>query len=248
MFSKHSIIEKLIDTKSAVLVFNNRGHDKVVHVPHASGSFTKAIRGGAAHERFVDSADDIQGAINFARRQGSTEIYLIGHSTGCQKSVYWASKRGRGVKGIVLLAPISDYSAIRKEYSKAKIARALKTARALVRKGKPHELLPSSVWGWPWIADAQRFISLYTGEGAEEIFLYWSPTKRPSTLRSVRIPILAILADQDEFEARSAKKLQEWFGAHLTKGEVVIAPKVKHSFKGAERMLAKTIHQWVKKL
>lgn len=246
MFSKLSIVDRLIGKHTAVLVFNNRGHDKVAYVPHVSGTFNRALRGGAAHERFTDCVDDIQGAINFVRRQGVKNIFLAGHSTGCQKSAYWASKKGRGVKGIILLAPMSDYSAIRLEYNSKKIEHALSVARACVRKSKGNKLLPAHVWDWPWIADAQRFLSLYSGKGTEEVFTYWKPMENPRTLKSIRTPVLVLLAEKDEYADRSARKIGEWFEGNLKYGATIVVPRVKHNFRGAEKELAETIREWMK--
>lgn len=246
MFSKIGIAEKLVDSKTAVLMFNNRGHDKVVHVPHASGNFKKAIRAGAAHESFADSIDDIQGALNFARRQGAQSIYLAGHSTGCQKSVYWANKKGRGVKGIILLAPISDYDAIRLQYGSKKIERVLAVSQAYIKTGKGKALLPSKDWDWPWLADAQRFVSLYSGKSTEEIFTYWDAKKNPRILSSIRTPILVFLAGQDEFSKVPAKEISVWFNTHIQRGKTIIVPKVGHSFSGGEGRITRAIREWVK--
>lgn len=245
MFSKLKIADHLIDGKTAVLVFNNRGHDKVAHLPYKSRSFKKAIRAGAAHERFTDCADDIQGAVNFVRRQGAKNVFLAGHSTGCQKSVYWARKKGRGVKGIILLGPMSDYSALRIEYDKKKIIRALSYAHKEVRRGKGTEMLPSEVWGWPWIADAQRFISLYAGKGPEEIFTYWDAKKNPRVLKSIRIPILVLLAGREEFSDIPARQLAAWFENNSQRGKAVVIPRVKHSFRGGEKAVAREIRRFI---
>ena len=242
VFSKHGIVEELADEKTAVLMFNNRGHDKVASVRKVGGRYMKA---GAVHERFTDCTDDIQGAINFARRRGVKQIFLAGHSTGCQKSVYWARKKGRGVKGIILLGPMSDYDGTRISYSRKKLARALALARSYVRKGKGNELLPSSVWGWPWLADAQRFISLYQGKGAEEIFTYWNTVQKPHTLASVRIPILVLLAEKEEFTRMPAKKIAVWFERYMRKGRVAIIPHVRHSFRGGEKRVAQEMRKFL---
>lgn len=247
MFSKLKIADELVDAKTAVLAFNNRGHDKVARLPHAR-RIKKALRGGAAHERFVDCVDDIEGAIRFAKRTGARSVFLAGHSTGCQKSAYWASKKGRGVKGIILLAPMSDYAAEIKISGKKRIARALIHARQLVRSGRSHELMPERVSSWSLLADAQRYISLYSGEGAEEIFTYWDPRKNPKTFHSIRIPTLVLLAEKDEYGDRSAKEISAWFAKHSRsrKFESLIVPKVGHSFKGGEKIVARAVHNFIK--
>lgn len=242
MFSKYKIGKMLAQNGTAVLMFNNRGHDKVASIQVGK----KYVRAGAAHEIFTDSADDIQGAINFARRQGKPQVFLAGHSTGCQKSMYWASKRGKGVKGVIILAPMSDFAAERMAQGTRALKRAETLAKHLVRKGKKHQMLPEDVWRWPWVADAQRFLSLYTGNSEEEIFTYWDPSRSPRALRSVKIPTLVLLAEKEEFSDIAAKKIAAWFEKHLRKGKVVIVPRAKHSFKGGEGEVVRAIQQFMR--
>ena len=250
IFSKLKIADELVDGSTAVLVFNNRGHDTITKVGTTG---KKRIRGGASHEKFTDCADDIQGAINFARRRGIKNIFLVGHSTGCQKSIYWAVKGGKGgngrkgkkgVKGIILLAPVSDWAAEMKLKGNRILARAASAARALIRRGEPHQLLPTEIWDTP--IDAQRFISLYTPNSAEEIFSYAQPRKYPRTLKLVRIPVLVLWAAKDEFADRPAKEIAAWFRQHLQNGEIEIIPRASHGFKGAERNVAREIQRFIK--
>lgn len=248
LFSKLDIVQKLVDKNTAVITFNNRGHDKVSRIAHTGEKIIgKTVLGGAAHEIFEECVDDIQGAINFVKRAGAKDIWLVGHSTGCQKSIYWASKKGRGVKGIVLLAPISDYSAETYLKGKRKIARAAKAARALVARKKPHSLLPEVLWPEP--IDARRFLSLYTPDSREEMFTYAQPKKVPRLLKAVRLPSLAIFAGKDEFADRPAKEITGWFekntGANL---ETLIIPQSTHSFRGKETQVASAIKDWIQSL
>ncbi len=243
MFSKIRLAEHLIDSQTAVLVFNNRGHATISRVSQLR---EKSMRGGAAHEVFTECIDDIEGAIRFARRQGAKKILLAGHSTGCQKSIYWASKKkGRGVKGIILLAPISDYAAEMHLRGKRKLAAAVSAAHALLGRRKKHSLLPENVWHET--LDAQRFLSLYRGTGPEEIFTYWNPSVTPRTLRSVSIPILVLLAGNDEYADQSPEKMAAWFQMHLRntkKSRVSIINLVEHSFRGGEGCIAMEIKVW----
>src|SRR3989344_6377603 len=242
MFSKLGIVDQLVDKETAVVMFNNRGHDKIASVRRTNGTYVKA---GAVHEVFTDCVDDIQGAINFAKKQGAKSIYLAGHSTGCQKAVYWASKKGRGVKGVVILGPMSDYYAELVAQGKKAIKKGADHARAYAKKGRGGVMLPEDVWRWPWIADAQRFLSLYSGNSAEEIFTYWDVSKNPRTLKSVRVPVLVMLAEKEEFSDIPAKEIAAWFEEHLYTGEVVIVPKVGHSFKGGEKKVAAHIRSFI---
>ena len=73
VFSKHAIIEKLATGDTAVLTFNNRGHDAVVRTRDTTGK--KNIIAGAAFEKFEECLDDIQGAINYVSSLGIQKIY-----------------------------------------------------------------------------------------------------------------------------------------------------------------------------
>ncbi len=245
MFSKLRIIDQCINAETAVVTFNNNGHDTISHRVRIDGK--KGAWAGAAHEKFTDCIDDIQGAINFLRSQKVKSIYLAGHSTGCQKSIYWASKSKdtRNVKGIMLLAPVSDYAAAVKKYGKKKLAGVESVARSLIRRGKPHALLPKDTWPEE-LNDAQRFLSLYTPDSIEEIFSYAQSEKNPVTLKKVKIPILALWAESDEFSDRPAIEAAQWFEKNIkSKHKVVIVPGVTHGFRGGEKIVAKEIRQWI---
>lgn len=242
LFGKHDILEGIVDKKTAVLIFNNRGHDKIS--TYSIGN--KRMRGGAVHEVFTDCVDDIQGAINFSKKSGAHSVYLAGHSTGSQKSAYWAAKKGRGVGGIILLAPMSDYAGALKNFGQKNIRHAIRIATTLAHSKHLHEILSEKSWPWPLLADAQRFLSLYSGESEEEIFTYWDTKRIPKTLCSIKLPLLVILAEKDEYADRPAKKIQDWFAAHIKVGdEIAIVKGAPHGFKGAEKRIASGIKKWI---
>ncbi len=242
LFSKRAIAELLVDKTTAVLLFNNRGHDVVARVGHVTRK--KGLMAGAAHEVFTDCVDDIEGAVNFARKMGVKRVYIAGHSTGCQKSIYWAAKKRRGVKGIILLAPVSDWAAETYLKGKKKLVRVEKVARSYVAQGQRHRLLPPEVW--PDILDAQRFLSLCTPTSVEEIFTYAQPGKNPRILGSIKIPVLVLWAQKDEFADRPAKEIAHWFDTNIRAlHSVIVIPKVGHSFKGGEKAVVTHIRRFI---
>lgn len=244
-FSMRSVADALVDKQTAVLKFNNRGFEKIAEIKRKLGRESKWVRAGATHEIFTECADDIQGAVNFARRAGVNHIYLMGHSTGCQKAYYWASRKGvRGVKGIILLGPLSDY-AIAHEHDKAgKLARSVAYAKKLVREKKQHALLPDRLGMW-FPVDAQRFLSLHTPDSLEEVFPYGQSGKRPRAVHAVRLPTLVLLAGEDEHTKTPARKLAAWFEMYLQHGRVIVIPRVGHSFRGGEAVVAREIRRFI---
>lgn len=246
-FGAAAIREALLATRgTAVITFNNRGFETVTSVKQKNGKETIYHSAGSAHEVFADCVDDIQGAVNLVKKTGVKNIFLAGHSTGCQKSIYWASRTGgKGVKGIILFAPISDYSSETKSDNNGRMREATALAEKLVKDGKPHELLPRSAS--PIMAlDAQRFLSLYTKESIEEIFPY-AHDKKPTTYASVKLPILTVIAAEDEYADVPPTHMAEWFGANTSSKRFVsaIIPRVKHSFRGGEAGITTVVQKWI---
>lgn len=245
-----ALAEALVDKKTAVITFSNRGHNKIAKIYRLD----KTKRGhhsvlvGQAHEVFTECTDDIQGVIDFVRSAGVRDIYLAGHSTGCQKSVYYASRKSnqKNIKGIILLAPLSDYAAAVKFDTDGKLAKATKVARTLVQKGEKHELLPASVASNP--IDAQRFLSLYTPDSAEEIFTYAQPKKNPRAFKSVETPVCILLAGDDEYGDRPAKDIAAWFEQHTHSKHFAakIIPDATHSFAGKEGLMVSVVRSWIR--
>ncbi len=244
-----SLAEALIDKDTAVVTFSNRGHNKVAKLYREDNTKKgyHSVTAGQAHEVFTDCVDDIQGVINFVRGAGVRDIYLAGHSTGCQKAVYYASRKGnqKNIKGLILLAPLSDYAGAVKSDTGDRLARATKVARDLVKRGKRHDLLPASVSQGP--IDAQRFLSLYTPDSAEEIFTYAQPKKNPRVFKSVELPMLVFFAGDDEYGDRPAEDIAEWFKSHTNskRYSAHIIPDSLHGFRGKEKRVAKLVRSWI---
>ncbi len=246
VFSMNGVVNALVDTQTSVVAFNNRGFGQINVVKRKSKRGTGSIVAGAGHEVFTDSVDDIQGAVNFVRRLRIREIYIAGHSTGCQKAVFWASRKGKGVRGIILLAPVSDWAAEVMLQGEKRINQTVAVARTFVRSGRRHDLLPKGkVTKRHEAFDAQRILSLYTPDSIEEIFPYAQSHKNPRVLHSVRIPVLVLWAQKDEFGDRPVKDIEKWFEKHLQKGKVAIIPRVKHSFRGGEKVVAREIKRFI---
>lgn len=241
-FSMSRLREALVDTNTAVMTFNNRGFEQIASVKRKKGATVEWINVGAGREVFTESADDVQGAVNFAKRTGVTDVYLAGHSSGAQKAVYWASrtKTTGPVRGIVLLGPLSDYAG-----TERKFRTAVAYAKKLMRSGKPHELMPDRFGHW-FPIEAQRFLSLYTPDSAEELFPYSQVGRVPRVLRSIRTPILALFAGSDEHQDRPAEDIAAWFIEHIYTGETVVIPGVEHSFRGGEESVARSMRKFMK--
>jgi len=86
-----------------VLRCNNRGHDGW-HVAFRGG---KMIQMGSAFERLHESEIDINAWTGWLTRAGYGPIWLVAHSLGSFKSLYWAARNqdNPSVAGIVSISP-----------------------------------------------------------------------------------------------------------------------------------------------
>ncbi len=249
-FANHDFLVPLADKNTAIIFFSNRGHDKVTGIKkikrNSKKGYTRKLA-GETHEVFTDCTDDIQGAVNFLLKKSVKEIYLVGHSTGCQKIAYYLSHRNkqRKIRGAALLCPISDYSYSKKFTDPRKLARAQAVAKQLVKQKRLHEFMPKNIW--PNLLDAQRFLSLNTPDSKEEIFTYAQPKKTPRTLRKIKIPLLVVFAGNDEFRDRDTKEIARWFTKNVQSKQTIISiiPNALHGFRGKETSVVNKIRDFI---
>ncbi|PIV70989.1 hypothetical protein COW57_02095 [Candidatus Roizmanbacteria bacterium CG17_big_fil_post_rev_8_21_14_2_50_39_7] len=234
-FSGHDLVLPLVDASTTVITFNNRGNGKIVRMKKVDKRKKRGYSSrilGETHEVFTECVEDVQGAVDYVEAQGESEIYLVGHSTGSHKSVYYVSRKNnqKRIKGVVLLSPLSDYADALHQDKNKTLPRVVTYAKDLVQQGKAHELLPLTIW--PMMHDAQRFLSLYTPNSEEEIFCYCQANKIPTTFRKIIIPQLVVLGEKDEFRNRPIKKIEHWFEKNIRSkvNRIVIIPNATHSF------------------
>jgi dienelactone hydrolase len=246
MFSRYDLNEKLAKKSRMLLSFNNRGQGiinkfKKRDIKLKKGYKTELL--GSALEKFTDCKYDIQGAVDYLKGIGVKEIYLVGHSIGCQKSIYYLAKTNdEMVKGAVLLAPISSYSSIINTIDSNIYQKALKKALKMKNTKQANKLLPENVWDRP--ISAQRFLSLYTPNSIEEIFSYGS--KKPATLlKKVNKKLLILLGEDDEHNDRDVNELKKWFKENTKKTDYVfVIDKANHGFQGQEKKVVNIVHKY----
>jgi pimeloyl-ACP methyl ester carboxylesterase len=217
--------------------FNNRGHDVVAR--------RGKILAGAAFERFGQSVEDIRTMVAFARGRGYARVILAGHSTGANKVLHYAARaRDRRVAGIILLGPISDVAAELKRIGERELQRRVATAERIARRD-PQALVPRA-WGF-W--SARRYLSLYRAGGDEDVFPYYRPGARWTALRSVRVPVAAIVGSRDEYLDRPAHEVIEALHRNASRARSftgLVVPAARHGFQNRERELADLIVRWIR--
>ncbi|MCA9397646.1 alpha/beta fold hydrolase [candidate division WWE3 bacterium] len=233
----------LLNTRGAGLVRSFDREDK----RKASGTRYETI--GTAYEVFTESEYDIQAAVDFLKKQKEKNIYLLGHSTGCQKSIHYLSQWGKQkyVKAAILLGPLSDHAVIKRDLGND-YDLTLAYVKKMVKDGSRNELVPKHLFD-EFMISSQRLLSLIDPKSKEEVFTYASGRK-PKALQSIKTPLLVVLAGEDEYNERPVLALVEWFEEQIAakKSRVEWVDGADHSFTSKREGLSDLINKWVEQL
>ena len=209
----------------AVLSVNNSGAD-----------------GGTFDERFSDCLYDLDAIKAWAARRGFGRVVWVGHSTGCQKSVFWQARRGAAeTAGIVLLAPADDNAILKREWG-AQLARKVAWAKRQVAEGNGGVAVERGYERF----SARRFLSVAEESRAEAgVFRY---AGRLTMFRKVRCPVLAVFGAEEEFAVLPPKEMLEKLADVTRSVEYtgVLVPGTGHSFREAEAEVAEEVCAWVR--
>lgn len=208
------------------LSFHNRGYGGLVR-----------------DERFGHCLADLDAVIAFAQREGYRGCVLTGHSTGCQKAIYYqARRRSPFVRGIALAAPADDAALARRELGR-RYAHCVRHARSLVKQGRGDTPMPEGCQGFT----ARRWLSAsHTAHLEARILDYEGPMNH---FASLTLPVVAFFGTDEEFAVLSVDDM----GARLRAraGTDVFhfytVPGGNHGFRGCEVRAVRRMYRWLER-
>jgi len=222
---KKAFLETAPPLGLGILSFNNRGADQ-----------------GTEDEKFQTCLADLDAAAEFARRQGYKKIIWVGHSTGCQKVVFWQAKRNHpAVAGIVLLAPADDHAMMQKDFGN-RFEKKIAWARKKIADGKGDALITVAYEKFT----AARFLSVADPRHAEaSVFRY---AGNLTQFKRVRCPVLAVFGEEEEFAAIPPEEMLDILRkkTHSRDYAAWLIPDTGHSFKECEMELALAVCDWAR--
>lgn len=229
--------------------FNNRGHDMVAGLRKVDTDAPEGYRHvtmGAGMETFEDCVFDIDAAVTFLARQGFTQIYLAGHSTGANKVCYYgATKQDPRVSGVVLAGPISDR--LSQQRDKLTYQKNILVAKALIAAGKG-DVLQLHRHFFP--ITPKRALSLLAPNSAEDVFNYGDTTGALGEFSKITTPVLIILSGNDELVDRPVRMIKQAFDRHSKSKQYMskIIPDTTHGFTGKEKEFVSLVVKWAASL
>ncbi len=225
--------------------FHNRGHDLIAGVRKLDGTPPKGYSyflAGAGQEVFEESVLDLDAAISFLADQGFLRVILVGHSTGANKVCYYvATQKDPRVVGAVLAGPMSDR--LDTSLDPKKLKRDMAKMKQMVVQGKG-DALQLGYHYFPMTP--KRFLSLFGTRSTEDTFDYGDTDPRMAHFSRMRLPLLVVLAENDEYADRPMQKIRDVFDAKATskRYKSVMIPRALHKFNGKEKEFVSTVVGW----
>jgi pimeloyl-ACP methyl ester carboxylesterase len=251
----------LTDKGIALLAFNNRGAHNSKNLKIGNETLPeedRSYRGGTHYELIVDCIKDIDGAVDFLRAQGTTEFYLLGHSTGANKiCVYHARKHQKSpFKKYVLAGPGDDTGLFFHDLGAKKFWTALRYAARTV-ENEPLPIMPKYTGMHPF--SAQAAWDILNPDGDYNTFPYYEQLqerlgKKPlfEEYKQLDRPTLVIIGADDEYmhtagDAAGALDLlmQQTSNAQLKQTDFISITGADHSFHGYETEFAEQVSDWL---
>lgn len=181
-----------------------------------------------------DVLKDLDAWINIAIRLGYKEIWLQGHSYGCNKIIYYILQRDiPEIKGLILLSPSLTYEYSLCDEWKDDHKETEQEALSLVKQGKSDNLLQHRLWGTE-ILTARTYLSLFGKDSPANIFKYVS-NRNWDFVNSIKLPVIAFTGTKDEGPCINQHEAMHMLKRELKKSprvKTIVFPNAEHDFCG----------------
>lgn len=244
------IAENINELNIDLLAFNNRGHDLVNYIKKDSKENTELS--GTSYEEISECYEDIVGTINYAISQGYTEIYIMGHSLGCTKTIYTYNKLIEEnkteilskIKGVILLSLV-DIPLALQVYLKEDFPVMVTYAKNMKREGLENQLMPEESFIHP--ISVKTFLR-YAIDNKDIDFARFSDTNYSyKEINNIKVPLFMRWGNNKELIIQKADELCENLKSKIKNSNLDIGyiDGANHSYQGKEEILANEIKNFL---
>ena len=246
------IAQELKNQHIDLLTFNNRGHDIINYIKKENS--IKPELCGTAFEEITECYEDILGAINYCLTQNYNEIYLMGHSLGSTKAIYFYNRLINEkktilskIKAIILLSLVDIPLAI-KVYLKDNFQNMITYAKKMKKENMENVLMPEDSFIHP--ISVKTFLR-YSIDNDDINFSRFSDKEYNfKEINNIQVPLFMRWGNDKELIIDEAEKLcsnmkEKINNLNLDIGYIDGAD---HSYNGKEEILAKEISKFLKNI
>jgi len=203
---------------------------------------------GWGHSSLQRDVDELSLCVAYFRNilPSGSNIILMGHSTGCQDSLFYLTGPGcesrQPIEGAILQAPVSDREAIEMFLPDTSRQAGLETAQEMQKAGKELEIMPSNLTSafFPIPVTAYRWLSLLSPnhDGDDDLFSSdLEPEKLQQTFGSIptRTKLCVLVGENDQYVPRFIDRealVRKWMNV-ANRDRVVIDPQTSGVLLGA---------------
>lgn len=246
-----AIAKKIGENNIDLLVFNNRGHGIVNNIKRKNK--VNAELAGSAYEEITECYEDISGAINYVLSKGYMDIYLMGHSLGTIKIIYFYNKMLKenkelksNIKAVILLSLV-DLPLLIKFYLRDKYQDTINFAKKMKNENKEMLLLQNESFMYP--LSVKNFLR-YSIENDDIDFARFSDEKYEfREINKIKVPLFMRWGNNKELILQQAEDLCEFLKTKINNPNLDIGyiDGANHSYKNREKELAEEIASFLEK-
>ena len=241
MYNKNGISFFTIDTRGRGIISSFWRGNEI----DSWGEGTKL--GGSCFEIFSESADDIQGAIDYLKAQGKSKFILQGHSLGGSKVVnYLVTKNNPEIIGAVILAPTDMVGWANTD---PRHQDNLKKSEEFISRNEGEELVNAQCWLDKTPLSAQTYPTLCKAGTAVDIY---GEQAGGALLGKIQVPTLIAYGDNDIGILKIDGSMDKWIervnNIKNQNTKISVIKEATHSFKGYEAELSKNVESFVKEI
>ena len=230
----------LSNNEISFLYSHNRGYSYINCMSKKDGNLEI---NGATFEIFEDSLKDIEVWITKIKRLGYKKIILMGHSLGCNKAIYYLSKKQNDVQGLILASAPDMVGITKKE--ETEFDNLLTEAECNLKNNNPRKLLNTLIGGTGYISSA-TFISESLENGNVDNFPIERNPEIFEQLSTISMPILSF-AGSNEYPTYLKQQLLKEKAISCKSFEYQIIDDTNHFYNNKEEEVAKIILKWISK-
>lgn len=185
------------DNGYSYIALNNRGNGYLTELIKKENDKIQYVNGGAAFELFEESYLDIDCVIKYVLGLGYNDMFLQGHSYGCDKviSYYFKSSKLANIKSIILLAPcdvVEEFKMfIGDEYDEY-----IEKCKKAIADNTPEKIIENKLFP-PMGFSSKTFINNFATGSRANIFRYRDLKYISDDLKSIEIPVLVQIGEND---------------------------------------------------
>lgn len=243
--------EQLSAKNYGYLYAHNRGHshiNELARKPERKDHGYDSVQLGGTYELFTECIYDVKAWLNKVKALGYKKIILMGHSLGCNKSIYYISQNGEEeIAGLILASPPDLVGLVESNNYQPNHKELLTESKKYMEADQPRAILSGKLWDWAE-KSAQNYLSLFSGSNEADNLPVNRNPERWEQLEKVTIPTLGVMGELEDIAIRTLPedlKLIKSKATNCPDFQTEFIDGANHNYQNREKELAEVVINWL---